>query len=883
MDISPHSTETDKVVDEYSSDINQGLSEKEAKERLEKEGLNKLPKKRKKTILQMILDQVKSPLVYILFAGGGISFYLGEVLDASVILAAAFVSIGIGVWQEFKSENIFEKLSQAIEKKALVIRDGRQKEIDAENLVPGDLVVLDIGRDVPADCRIIEEQNLETHEAALTGESSPVKKDTEVLSKDTSLADRVNMAFMGTSVGKGSGKAIVVNTGSNTEIGKIADLVQSTESKKTPLQEKMAKLAKLLSIIVVIAAGLIAALGLLQDRSLNEVLITSIAVAVAAVPEGLVPAISVILAISANKIFKAKGLVRRLVAAETLGSTSIISTDKTGTLTRGEMAVEKILTPKGLIHFNNKDLNKDKTELDKKDLQSYLEPLVFANETIVENFSRSFEDLKLIGRPTDKAVLEAGIKMGGNPGKMVDENPRIAKLPFSSDYKFIASFHKKKTYVAGAPEVILKSSSFKDGQMSKFKKKNNEFATKGFRVIAIARKNTDNPDKIEKMNQKELKSYAQKDLEFLGLVVIRDPIREDVLDSINSTREAGIRPIMVTGDHLLTAKAVGEELGFDVSDKAVLEGKDLDKLSDKEFNDRVRDIEIFARVTPEHKMRIIQAWKDKGEPIAMTGDGINDAPALKKADIGIAVESGTDVTKEASDLVLLENSFSVIKEAIKQGRIAFDNMKKTVSFLLGDSFTEVGLIMTTLLLGAPLPITGVQILWVNFVEDVLPGIALGFEPGEDDVMKRKPLPKKAPLVDSLVRKVSLTIALSAIITALALFWYGYNIMGLELDFMRTIIFGTIGFNSMVYIFSIKSLKKPITKVSLTDNKFLLYSVIIGLTLIFAAIYIPFLNTVLETVQLSAMAWIPIVGITIIQVILVETVKYFHNKNHKGGY
>ncbi len=867
-----YSTSIDKVLSQLKTDPNKGLSQQTAQKKLEEQGLNKLPKHKQRTVLKMVISQLSSPLVYVLLIGVALSAFFGEWVDAGAISIAMFVSVIVGVWQEYKSSNIFDKLSENLEHYAIVLRNGEKKEIRSKNLVPGDIVFLEMGRDVPADCRILQSKDLAINEASLTGESAAVDKNTEQLAEGTPLADRSNMVFMGTAVVEGSGKAVVVKTGESTEFGQIADLVQKTESQKTALQEKMAVLAKYLSLLVLFSGIVIVVVGLLQNRNVEQTIITSIAVSVAAIPEGLVPATSIILAISANKIFGRKGLVKRLIAAETLGSVTVICADKTGTLTRGEMVVHKVANLEGQVFFTESGVDEERTTLSDRQIDFLVHPLLFANEAIPEKLGKNLAQIKLIGNPTDKAVMLAGIKLANVPSTILDQHKRLANIQFDSERKYLASFHQDIVYVAGAREVVFDMCSLTGDEKKQYIEKEEEFAAKGYRIVGLAQKNISPSKDLKGLSEDELEQIIGNNAQFLGLIVIRDPIRNDVLDSLKVTRKAGIRPILATGDQLLTAKAVAEALEFDTSDKAVVDGKKLDRLSEEKFRQRVEDIEVYARVTPKHKIRIIKAWQNKGEIIAMTGDGVNDAPALKRANIGVAVASGTDVAKEAADLVLLDNSFTVITEAVRQGRVAFDNMRKTVIFLLSDSFTEIGLILSSLLLNTALPITGLQILWINFVEDVFPGIALGFEPGEDNVMKRDPVPRTQPLVDSFARKVTGVIALTGVLLALITFLVGRYALDFNLGLSQTLTFAIVGANSLVYVFSIKNFRKSIFKANILSNKQLNRAVLVGLILLISALYIPFLNSILGTVPLPLWGYLPVLLIPILQVFAIELIK-----------
>ncbi|MFB6212583.1 MAG: cation-translocating P-type ATPase [Candidatus Magasanikbacteria bacterium] len=865
-----HSQSLDKIKKDTDTNYKEGLSKQEAAKRLQETNKNELPQSKRRSTWQIIFSQLKNPLIYILVIGSIFSFYLSRLVDGFVILAAAIVSIIVGLWQEYKSENIFEKLSSAIERKALVLRDGQQREINARNIVVGDVIILEEGRNVPADGRILKSRSLKTDESALTGESEPVQKDRDSLDKNTPLAERSNMVFMGSSVLEGSGKAVVTATGQETQLGRVTELTQTTEKNQTPLQKKISQLANFLTLAVLLGGLVIVLAGLYQARPFGEILITAVAVSVAAVPEGLVPAISVILAVSANKIYKAKGLVRRLVAAETLGSASVICTDKTGTLTKGKMEVKKIITPEGKLAFEQNKINEKESTLEKNKHTKLIKPLFFANESKIEKTKEGYYDFA--GRPTDNAIMRSALALSKE--NLPSKDNQITKVDFDSRWKYIASFTKNKVFVGGAPEQILSFTDLNNEKRKKIIDKSEKLAQSGFRIVAFGQKNY-SQKVFGSTDREKLRDIAESNINFVCLTAIRDPIRPEVKESLQITREAGITPIMVTGDHLLTAKAIGKELGFKTNEESTITGEELRELDEESFEKRVENIEVYARATPENKMRIVEKWQNKGETIGMTGDGVNDAPALKKSDIGISVESGTDVARDASDLVLLDNSFSVIKEAIKQGRAAFDNMKKMTLFLLSGSLAEFGIIIFSILGGFSLPITGVQILWINFIQDVFPSISLGFEPAEEGVMKRDPIPKSKTLTGSFVKKVVFVVTMFIVVFGLLAFVFA-NSYSLKIETMRTIVFTIVGLKSLAYIWPMKTLKEPIWKAELFNNKPLIFSVIFGVFLLISAVYTPFLNRILGTAPLSFVEWLPAIFSALFTAGLVEIMKKLHH-------
>lgn len=836
----------------------EGLSDLEYKDKLAKFGKNELPRESGFKALKFIWGQIKSPLIYILLIAAALSYFVGEKIDTGIIMASVVLNIGIGFYQEYSSSQILKRLAEKVKVMALVKRIGGYREVEAAELVPGDIIAVKNGMKIPADARLFRAKGLLVNESLLTGESEAVKKITDKIKGDKGVGDRKNMIFMGSAVEGGECEAIVVKTGRATEIGQIATLTEESGEELTPLQERMEKLGKFLSVIVVISSILIIGVGLFEKIRFYQIFVTSVAVAVAAIPEGLPAGIAVVLAIASRNIFKHNGLVKKLLAAETLGSVSILLIDKTGTLTEGRMKLEKIIS---------------------KNEDAVLIAIALANEAIVEN-----DNGKMVvkGEATDKAKLEAFLDKKLDLKKIEAAFPKINFLPFDSERKLLASFNATKTsqgdavrvFISGAPEILLKlSTSFpeKEEMLRSFE----DLARKGFRVIAAAEEILPmNKDEVAKKSEEELAKLINN-ITFLGLAVIRDPIRADVRQTVKEIRSAGIKIIMLTGDHKLTASTVGGELGFNTDN--IIEGAELDKISEEKLKEIILNTEIFARVDPKHKLMVTKAWKDRGEAVAVTGDGINDAPALKYADIGIALNSGTDVTKEAADMVLVDDSLSTIAEAIKYGRTAFDNIKKISVFLLSGSFSEIILVLGSLLLKMPLPLTAAQILWMNLVEDGLPNFALAFEKSEDGIMNRKPIKRSDPLLDKQAKALSYTYGIIADVVVLTVFYLLDNYTELPLDYLRTFMFVAIGCDALIYIFSLKALNKSIFETNLFDNKYLLFSVGIGFLMMGVAIYVPFFNLILKTSPLHLNILGLILALAIFKVSLMEYIKYFYNK------
>mgnify|MGYP001068509666 CR=1 FL=1 len=717
-----HNLSAEKTAEVLEVDIDKGLSEKKVTLRQRKFGPNSLPEKKPLSQIQIFLEQFRSILIYILIVSGIITLILKEWTDMVVIFFAVILSTVVGYIQENKASNALRELKKVLKVKAICIRDGKEKQVLQKDLVPGDIIILKAGDKVPADGRIIKSSNLRINEAPLTGEWLTAAKHSRFLRKEIPIADRENMVYMGTIVEQGEGKVIVTGTGLNTEIGRVALLIRETREEKTPYQKKLSYFSGIVGILIIFVCFFIFLEGLIKGRGFIEMFTTAVAVAVASIPEGLPVAMTVILALGMQRILKKKGLVRKLSAAETLGSTSIICTDKTLTLTQGKMEVSQV-----------KSQNKT----------SCMKIAVLCNEAFIENPESPRKSWKIIGRPTDKALLVFGEKMGLSKLKLEKKLPKIDEIPFNSQNKFIATLRQDKKenllFVSGAPEKIINLSSkileknkeriINKTKSLKLKQELEKLTGQGLRVIAVA---------YGKTKETKLKKKNISNLTFVGLIGLKDPLRKDTKKAVGICIKAGMKPIIVTGDHLLTALAVAKELGLDVKEENVIQGKDLDKLSYREFQKRINQIYVYARVEPRHKLRIIQAWQNKKEVVAMTGDGINDAPALKKADIGIAFGSGTDVAEEVSDLVLLNDNFSVIVAAVEEGRSILNNIRKVITYLLSDTFTEIILVGVSIMAGFPLPITAVQILWVNLIEDGFPSIALAFEPKEKGLMNQKP-------------------------------------------------------------------------------------------------------------------------------------------------
>jgi len=865
-----HNLSIEEITKLLKTNLEEGLSEDEVKKRQKEFGKNLLPEEKPFSKLKIFLGQFKSPLIYILLIAGIITLILAEYTDAIVIFAAVFLNAIVGFIQENKASQTLKALKKAVKQEAEVLR-GNLRIIDSTELVPGDIIVLNSGDKVPADGRIFESRNLKINEAVLTGEWVPAEKNTRTLQTETPLADRDNMVYMGTIVEDGKGKAIVTATGVNTEVGKVAMMVRETEEEKTPYQKKLANFSKTIGIIIGVICFLIFIEGMLINGDFVEMFTISVAVAVASIPEGLPVAMTVVLALGMQRILNKKGLVRKLVAAETLGSTSVICSDKTATLTEGKMKVDKIIPA-----FANATAGKSNEFL-------IVKAAALTTEAFIENPDEPKERWIIRGRPTDRALLEAGIKFGVSPKKKLEKN-KIDELLFNSINKFSAALYQedgeKILYVCGAPEKILELSVLTDEEKIKWQEKLEELAKKGLRIVAASYKKltTYNPQLTT------LKDEINN-LIFTGFITLKDPIRQDVKEAMRVCRRAGMKPIIVTGDHKLTAKAVAEELGFKIKEENILEGKDLDKLSDEEFDKILDKIQIYARVEPKHKMRIVSAWQKRGEVVAMTGDGINDAPALKKADIGVALGSGTEVAKEVSDLILLNDSFSIIVAAVEEGRTVLDNIRKVITYLVSDSFCEVILIGGSMVISWfthqtwILPVTAVQILWTNLIEDGLPNIALAFEPKEKDLMKRKPGGHETPLLTKEMKTLILIAGLIDDILLLGLFFWLLKFSGYSIFHIQSIMFTNLATDTLYFAFCCKSLRRNFWHINPFSNKLLNISLVVSAILLFGALYFPPLQILLKTEPLYLFDWGLVLGLTLIDIIAIEVTKWFFISKH----
>tara|TARA_Y100000310_G_scaffold94955_1_gene92797 strand:- start:32540 stop:35167 length:2628 start_codon:yes stop_codon:yes gene_type:complete len=860
----------DEPIDEIFKALNskkEGLTEKEAELRLKKYGYNEIKEEKRISPIKIFLQQFNSAVVYILIAALVISIFIGEQIDAVVIGIILILNALFGFYQEYRAEKSIEALKKLASLKATVLRDGKEKEIDAKLLVQGDIIVLAEGDKIPADSRIFELANLQTLEAALTGESTPVKKELKVLAEKTPLADRINMTFSGTVITCGKGRAVVTGTGMKSEIGKIAKLMQETEEEKTPLQKKLDQLGKLLGALTIVISIIVFLGGIFKGGDLIEFFIIAVALAVAAIPEGLPAVVTIGLSIGSQKMVKRNALIRKLPSVETLGSTTVICSDKTGTLTKNEMTVKKIYTcnkiidvtgsgyeKKGGFLFNNKKISTKEIEL------------LLKIGTL--NNDASLNDGNVIGDPTEASLIVSAAKAGLKKEELEKKHKRIDEIPFTSERKIMTTIHdfnsEKLAFVKGAPEVVLKlcKSVYENGKIKKLteaKRKeilqiNQQFANSALRVLGFAFKTVMNKDRTE------------KNLTFVGLQGMIDPPREEIKGAISKCRRAGINVIMITGDHEITARAIGKEIGLEGKS---LTGQQLEKISN--FDKIVEDIAIYARVNPEHKIKIVDALKKKGHIVAMTGDGVNDAPALKKADIGVGMGiTGTDVAKESSDMILTDDNFASIVNAVEEGRGIYGNIKKFVEYLLSSNLGEILTLFTAIMIGLPLPLIAIMILWINLVTDGLPALALSVDPSDPNIMEQKPRNPKEKIISNPIIVRMIIVGITMMIGTLAIFKI-YNPEA-NLMYAQTIAFSTLMFYQMFNVLNCRSEFNSLFKIGVFSNMKLWGAILISVLLQILVIHTP-LSIFFKTVPLTFMDWIYVVLVSSSVLIIVEIYKF----------
>lgn len=877
-----------------------GISKEEAKRRLQEFGPNILQEKKGPSALKIFAEQFKNYLILVLVVAAIIAIFLGDVTDSLVIWVVIVLNAILGFYQEYRAEKSIEALKELTAPRAIVVREGDEETIMASELVPGDLVLLETGERVPADIRLSECASLEIDESLLTGESVPVKKIVERLEiKNIPIAERKNMAYMGTTVTRGRGRGYVVSTGMKTEIGRVAELIQAVETEQTPLQVKLKDLAKKLTYIVVIICLIVFFTGTLREGNIFEMFLNSVGLAVAAIPESLPAVVTITLALGVQRMAKRNAIIRKLPTVETLGSATIICSDKTGTFTKNEMTVRKIYTnnnvfdvtnvgyePKGEFYNNKSKINPSKNP----SLSLALKIGALCNNAKLEKN----EKWHIIGDPTEGSLIVVAEKAGIKHEELNKQFSRIGEIPFESERKLMSTIHKtpdgkEVAYVKGAAEVILSLSNtlYSDGQVKKLTdeekeeilKINQEMASKALRVLAVAYKELPNTC------QEYTPENVENNLTFVGLMGMLDPPREEAIEAVQKCKKAGIKVVMITGDNEFTANAVARELGLIEEDGKTLTGAELENMSDKELDEIVQEVNIYARVSPEHKLRIVNSLKKKNHIVAMTGDGVNDAPALRKADIGVAMGiTGTDVAKEASDMILADDNFASCVAAVEEGRKIYSNIKKTVYYLLSTNIGEILIIFIGLLIGLPIPIVAVQILWINLVTDSFPALSLSVDIAEADIMLHPPRNPKEPVITKrMIYNMSVVAAVMCVSTlllysaALGVF-SPLGVSYSNLDTARTIAFTNMVFLQLVHTFIVHNQKESIFRKGTFSNKYIILATLISALLQLAVIYVPQLQTLFHTTPLSLFE-LALVALGSSSIIFVtEIVKFFERRS-----
>ena len=870
-----HTLSADEVRKKLNTDIYKGLTDKEVLKLRKKYGYNKLDEKKRESIFFKFISQFKDFMIIILLIAALISaivsYFEGtkEYTDSVIIVVIVVINALIGVIQESKAEKSLEALKKLSSPTSKVLRNGKNITIDSTLLVPGDIIELEAGNFVPADCRLISSYNLKIEESALTGETVPVTKDAKVrLPSNIALGDMINMAFSTTIVTNGHAQAIVTETGMNTKVGKIAKMIITDEAPQTPLQKKLAGIGKSLGIICLVICLAIFIIGLFKGISISEMFMTSVGLAVAAIPEGLPAVVTIMLSIGVTKMSKNNAIIRKLPAVETLGSSSIICSDKTGTLTQNKMKVTRICNYK-------EDITND---IHSQNFSFILELGSMCNDCKVNGKT-------VIGEPTESAIVNAGIKYGKNKNTLYEQMRRVNEIPFDSERKMMTTIHKigskYRIITKGAPDVIISKCNYiynngstnymNSSTQNNILNTNEKMANEALRVIAIAYKDVSSlPNNINSEN-------IEKDLVFVGLIGMIDPPRAGVKEAIFTAKKAGIKTVMITGDHILTAKAIAKDLGIYSDGDIAITGNELDKLSDREFQKNIMKYSVFARVSPEHKVKIVKAFQKTGNVVAMTGDGVNDAPALKNADIGVSMGiNGTDVAKNASDMVLTDDNFVTIVKAVKEGRHIYDNIKKAVHFLISTNVGEIVTIFLGLILGLETPLLAIHLLWINLVTDSFPAIGLGLEPEDKYIMNRKPKnPKKGLFADGLWFKIFFEGCMIGILTLLA-FYIGSTQYGINVG--RTMAFLTLGLTELIHSLNIRS-DESLFEIGLFKNKYLIFAFLLGAILQIGVTIIPQVATIFDVVPLSITQWILTLIISICPLFIMESKKKLHEIRH----
>lgn len=859
-----HSEKPDAVIAALSSDQVSGLTEAQVSEKQQTFGKNKLNEKKKKTNLQRFLDQFKDVMILILIAAAAVSFVIAcvegepkEFFEPALILLIVILNAIMGVMQESKAEKALDALKGLSAPHAKVIRDGAERLIDAAELVPGDIIRLEAGDFVPADARLLKSVSLKSEESALTGESVPSEKDAEVIiDEKAALGDRTNMVFSGCSITYGTALAVVTATGMNTEMGKIANLLEGEGETMTPLQKKLADLGRNLGIMALAACGIIFIVGILNGISAMDIFMTAVSLAVSAIPEGLPAIVTIVLSIGVQRMVKKNAIIRRLPAVETLGNASVICSDKTGTLTQNRMTLVKAYV----------DGNTDIEDISTENSDEVRALLLYG--TLCCDGSVSFEkgEEKHIGDPTETSIIVAAYKNGMTKAALNEAYPRLAEIPFDSDRKLMSTVNridgKNMVIVKGAFDMMAARCT--SGDIEAARRITEEMSGDALRVLAVAYK------EIDTVPANPVSEELENDLTLLGLVGMIDPPRKEAKVAVATCRQAGIKPVMITGDHVVTASAIAKELGILGEDDRAITGAQLDAMTEEELDQQVEHIAVYARVSPENKIRIVKAWQRKDQVVAMTGDGVNDAPALKAADIGCAMGiTGTDVAKGAADMTLTDDNFATIVDAVREGRGIYANIKKVVGFLLGTNIGEVIAVFVSMLLWHKSPFLSMQLLWINLVTDSLPAIALGMEPVEEGIMDQKPKPKKEGL---FANGFGIRIVLQGImfgVLALAAFRIGENMTGV-LEGGQTLAFMVLALSQVIQSFNMRS-ERSLFKTGLFGNSKLNWAALASIVMMLLVLFTP-LSVAFGLIYLPVKLYLIGLGLILVPVVLMELAK-----------
>ena len=849
----------EEVERKLNTNFIKGLNTDEVLKRQNQYGKNELENSKKEGIIIKFLKQFNDFMIIILIiasiVSAGISWYQGEndYIDSIIIIAIVVLNAIMGVLQEAKAEKSIESLKKMTPQMSKVIRDGKEIEIPSETLTVGDIVILEAGNRVPADGRIIENFNLKVEESSLTGETESIEKDGNIIcKKGIPLGDIVNMVFMGSTVVNGHAKVVVTEIGMDTKVGKIANMLIESEAPETPIQKKLNQVGKILGVICLIICLVIFVIGIIKKIPPMEMFMTSVGLAVAAIPEGLPAIVTIMLSLGVTKMAKRNSIIRKLPAVETLGSSNVICSDKTGTLTQNKMKV---------------------VEIKAENPNFAMELATMCTDSKIENNNGKVE---VVGEPTEMALVEVAYKNQLDKMKLYQSMPRVNEIPFDSTRKMMTTIHKLengkyRVITKGAPDVLLNRCI--GIQKEKILRENEKMANKALRVISVAYKD------IESLPNKISSETVENQLKFVGLIGMIDPPREGVKEAVETCKKAGIKTVMITGDHIATAKAIAEKIGIYTKRDKAITGEELDKLKQETLEKEIQNYTVFARVTPEHKVRIVKAWQKNGAVVAMTGDGVNDSPALKSADIGIAMgKGGTDVAKNAADMILVDDNFVTIVDAVKQGRNIYDNIRKAIHFLIATNIGEIVTIFMGLVLGLQSPLLAIQLLWINLVTDSLPAIAIGLEPPEKDIMERKPVDsKKGIFADGLWSKIILEGIMLGMLTLIA-FSIGNKYYGVEVG--RTMAFISMGLLELVHSFNIKS-EKSIFKIGILENKFLIGSFVLGLFVQTIVVVIPALANIFDVVSLNSTQWLITLAISLLPIPIIELQKKINRMNTKS--